>query len=478
MDIVARCNNEKMRAPRFYDVAICPFLPLWNGILEFKNDGSYIFHENNYHIFLNGFTNIIYDPNYETRILTDEKKKYYRNKAESIKRSIYPENDEYEYMMTLLSSVLVGDVQKDLFVELYGLGGDGKTTICNLIMSMLGSSDFGHEIQFLNDEGKLECICNPNGLACTMQTFAILYKAKDSHNEGGLINLPGKRFCSMQEPDVRISSNQLNCSVIKELTGGTTMTARGIYKSATTFKPNCLFVLQTNKIFGYSEDGTDAMQRRMCIVKHKAKFYTERTKERLQNLQYSHPVNPKIGEMIRSDPMLWQAFFYLLLPYTKKINKQPVSNIKMPESIVLAIEESFNDIGSINGFFNSNIRKCIHKVVSFYTLLEMIVKENDKEGQKGYLLSAVRNDIKRREASQKIFNKYTGYIYKLNKNYLKNPSNEAFGARDDITEEFLNTTGETVHSYFNQLALNNVTTMNSKIVYILDHELKTPDEND
>jgi phage/plasmid-associated DNA primase len=106
--------------------------------------------------------------------------------------------------------------------------------------------------------------------------------------------------------------SQLNCSVIKELTGGTSMTVRGIYKAATTFKPNCLCVLQTNKIFGYTEDGNDAMRRRMCIVKHKAKFYTELTKDRLKNLQYSHPSDPKIGEQIRSDQMLWQFLLRLM----------------------------------------------------------------------------------------------------------------------------------------------------------------------
>jgi hypothetical protein len=310
-----------------------------------------------------------------------------------------------------------------------------------------------------------------------MQTFAILSKAKDGHNEGGLVNLPGKRFCSMQEPDSRISDNQLNCSVIKELTGGTSMSVRAIYKAAITFKPNCLFVLQTNKIFGYTEDSNDAMRRRMCIVKHKAKFYTELTRDRLKNLKYSHPVNPEIGEAIRSEPLLWQAFFYLLLPYTQKLNSHPVSNIKMPTSITIAIEESFNDAGSINGFFNSHIKKHENKVISFLTLRDMIISENDKEGQKGYLLAAQRINNKRKESSLKIFNQFTGYIYKLNKNYLKNQNDELFGARDDITVEFLNMAGDSVRDYFNECALNNVGPINPHIVYILDHELKTPESD-
>jgi hypothetical protein len=186
----------------------------------------------------------------------------------------------------------------------------------------------------------------------------------------------------------------------------------------------------------------------------------------------NNPVNSEIGELIRSEPMLWQAFFYLLLPYTRRLDSHPVSNIKMPNSITAAIEESFNDAGSINGFFNSHIRKCENKVISFNTLRNMIILENDKEGQKGYLLNAIRSDIKKRESSLKIFNQFTGYIYKLNKNYLKNQNDETFGARDDITEEFLNMAGDKVRDYFNECALNNVGTINPHIVYIVDHELK------
>jgi hypothetical protein len=53
-------------------------------------------------------------------------------------------------------------------------------------------------------------------------------------------------------------------------------------------------------------------------------------------------------------------------------------------------------------------------------LRELIVSENDKEGQKGYLLRSVRMDTKKKEAGMKILNQFTGYIYKLNRIILIN----------------------------------------------------------
>jgi hypothetical protein len=463
--------TEKENPPQNLDAANCKYLPVRNGIIEFL-ENDYIFHEDNYRILINGFTNIIYDKDYQEKLKTEATLQYYYQKAKDIIHSIYPIEEERNYMLSLFSSVLVGDVQKDMFIELFGLGGDGKTTICNLIMSMLGSSDFGSEIQ-LNKDGKTETFINPAGLACTMQTFNILAQSRDGHNEGGTVNLPGKRFCSMQEPETR--NTKLNCSMIKELTGGTTMIARGIYKSAFAFKPNALIILQTNKIFEYSEDDTDAIRRRISVVYHHAKFYTEKTKERLEKLEYSRVADSSVSEMIRSDPLLWQATFYILLPYALKLKKKPISDISIPASIRETTEESFNDASSINGFFNSNIKKSPNKVISFLILRDMIIEENDREKSiGGTLLQGTQRGRKQKEAAAKIFNKYTGYIHKLKRSYLKNEFNEASGPLEYLTVEYFNSQEEDIRKYFGT-ALNNDTQINPKIMFILDHELKKED---
>jgi hypothetical protein len=359
-----------------------------------------------------------------------------------------------------------------MFVELFGFGGDGKTTICNLILSMLGSSDFGLEIQF-NNHGKIETFSNPCGLGCTIQTFSILNHSKEGHNEGGIINLPGKRFCTLQEPDSTKTGNKLNVSMIKEMTGGNTMVARKIYKEASSFKPNCLILLQTNSVLGYSEDDNEALRRRMCVVSHHAKFYSEKNKHRLQNLEFSKMIDPSIGEMIRNDVFLWQAAFYILLPYAVNLRKKPISGIEMPASIRDTTEDSFNDAASINGFFNTKIQRSENKVISFLVLRDMIIEENDKnKDEPGCLLKAKQRLVKKKEASMKIFNKFIGNIYKLKKDFLKNPLNEASGPADNITVEFLNSGENNVRNYFSSIALNNETNIQASITFLIDYELK------
>jgi hypothetical protein len=469
MNIASLLTNEKQIIPQKLDPATTNFLPVRNGTVEFTEHG-HVFHEDNYKIWMNGCTNIIYEKNYYELLQTDERKRFYYDKAWDIVKGIYPQQEERDYMLTLFSTVLNGLVVKDLFVELFGFGSDGKSTICNLILGMLGSNGVGEDIQMMID-GKVEQFYNPCGLGCSMQTFALLSAAKDGHNEGGIINLPGKRFCSIAEPDSRTSNGKLNCSMIKELTGGTTMYARGIYKSSQAFNPNVLMILQTNKVFEYSEDDTDAMRRRMCVVPHRAKFYSEITKERLQNLTFSKMADMKVDEMIKKDPYLWQAFFYILLPYTTKISKKTVSNIPRPPAICEATEESFNDATGINGFFRMRVEKCPNQVISFHLLVDEIIKEHNRTKEDGGLLKSKKCYTIRKEAANKIFNKYTGFIYKLKRCYLKNENSEVSGPRDDVSPESINE-AENIREFFNATALNNETNINYKIVYILDHKFK------
>jgi energy-coupling factor transporter ATP-binding protein EcfA2 len=471
-NFACKLPTERQCQPDKVDVSNTKYLPVRDGIIEFNHE-SYRFRKDNYDILIPGCSNIMYDPNYFESLKRSAFLQSYRQKALHIVTTIYPEESEREYMLTLYSSILNGEISKDMFIELYGSGGDGKSTICNLIMGMLGSNDTGTNIELRHEDGTKESMHNPCGLATNMTSQTILCSVTNTHNEGGLINLPGKRFCSVAEPNKEISKGKLNCSIIKELTGGTTMQARGIYKASISFNPNALMVLQTNTTLGYSEDDTDAMRRRMAVIPHRGKFYNSITEERLKNVKYSCSADPTLVDMVKSDPYLWQAFFFILLPYALKINKS-VSNIKMPEFFKEATEQSFNDASNINGFFNNCIEKRFNKVISFKELIDKIIDEHKATKDEGGLLSGTINRCLRKEATLKIFNKFTGYIYKLRTNKIQLPGSEELV---EVSADLLNGLENDIHDYFNISALNNETNLNVSMVYIVDHILKDKNNN-
>jgi hypothetical protein len=376
--------------PVFIDNTQASFFPCHNGILDFKSDGTVEFVTNNRHRYTNGFTNIVYQQCY------DYDNKFYKA-IQKMWVQTFPVEDEREYIQKMVSSCLIGHGQKDQFVVLYGTGGDGKTTFCNAVQSMLGMSSCISETSYVDDDNRTHYFKNPRGLAASMKTETILITKTGGHDDGGKIELQGARFCTIQEPDQGISGGKLNCSTIKELYSGAPISARKIYQSSQTFTPNALIILQTNSIPSYSED-TDAVRRRISLVPMHSKFTTNINKDDLSKLKYSYTADPVFAAGIVSDPRYWSALFMSLLPHCREIIRRkhiPISNIERPRSVSDFTDKSFTTASGLMGHLNQcmlrrdgyciNLRDLINRIIDVDRNERLLAKGSG--GTKAFLAS-------------------------------------------------------------------------------------------
>lgn len=489
-NIISAIALERNDPPQQLDVLTSMFFPCRNGLLEFFDDGRILFHDENYSRFMNAYTNVIWDPNYETNRVIDPKKKEAWEAINTMFEQIYPEESEKEYVMKLMSSTLHG-CQKDQFVILYGTGGDGKTTISNALQAMLGNEGISNHIQ-LEENGHIVEIENPGGLATTMKTETILASAgmKTSHDAGGKVELNGKRYCTVQEPDQTLCQGKINCATIKEILSGTAISAREIYKKAEQFVPNVLLTMQTNVLLSYTED-TDAVRRRISVITHRSKFATEINKDRLHNLKYTFEAKPILSHNLSQNPLYWQAMFYALLPYAQEILREknvPISNIPRPRAVLKTTKQSFIQSNGLIGWLNKNVVSAPGHVINFADLTKNVIDadNNARMRREEPIIENAKTGQKKQIVYQQIFNAYTGSVYMLkddffitttdrwgNKKYFEKEINIECG--DEYTDD------EIRDKYFNEYAISNLNASrfgDKNDVWLLGYTLINKDDDD
>jgi hypothetical protein len=338
-------------------------------------------------------------------------------------------------------------------------------------MAMLGSPSIGSKAQ-MQINGKQQILLNTNGLASTMQASAILMVKQSGHDEGGLINIYDKTFCTIQEPDVRISGGKLNCARMKEITSGGSINARNIYSKAVTFVPNCVYMLQTNSILEYSED-SDAVRRRVCIIPHLTKFHTEINRHRLMNLKHNKPANPMINDMITNNPLFWQATFFYIKPYLIDLlrSRKPISNVRIPFAIQECTNDSFNMASGLIGYINNIIKPQLGKVINLSNLVERVLTENKHNADGVPILTKQHRNSQVKEIIDAIQVKYQGCLYRILKQYCFDIPNNP---HSKISELDINSAPEidAWKQYFEQTATTNVTSANMNSVFIVGHMIR------
>lgn len=144
---------------------------------------------------------------------------------------------------------LTGDTKEQVLFLLYGSGANGKSTLVELMRSLLG------------DYGK------------TAQADTLMQKAASgSEASPDIARLKGARLISLSEGD---RTHKLNEALVKQLTGTDTVTTRALYKEPFEFKPEFKMFLSTNhlpKVTG-SDHG---MWRRVMSVPFLATFEGDR----------------------------------------------------------------------------------------------------------------------------------------------------------------------------------------------------------
>jgi putative DNA primase/helicase len=153
--------------------------------------------------------------------------------------------DLIEYLQRFLGYCLTGQVNEQMLAVMYGEGANGKSTLLTAFMEMLGT-DYAMKA--------------PHDL--------LLSRKSDSHPTA-LADLHRKRFAACVEtPD----DAKLNEALVKELTGGDRIRARGLYQNFFEFPPTHKLVLCTN--YRPRITGTDhGMWRRVALIPFTQHFW-------------------------------------------------------------------------------------------------------------------------------------------------------------------------------------------------------------
>ena len=473
-NVLETFSQEHYDPPRELDPVSSNFLPMRNGLLEFKNDGGVEMHYDNHSRFMTTYTNIVWDDTYD----------YDCKEFKSIStmwEQIFPVKEERDYALKLYASTLVGSILKDMLVIQYGTGGDGKTISNNAMLGLLGSDGVVSHVD-LFENGKRVYVENPNGLANTMKTETILVSSKNSHDSGGIVQLKNKRFCTVQEPDPNLSGGKLNCARIKEILSGTTITAREIFQKAESFTVNALLTLQTNILLAYTED-TDAIRRRIALILYRSKFCTAISGDKFDTLEYKFKADPQLSSNLVENPMYWQALFYYLLPYAQELKKDGIkalSDIERPISIKQATNESFSQSNGLVGWLNKNITESPGNVLCVNDLTEHIIKtHNDEKARTGGILVATKTRDKVVEVYGQLMGTFMGRIYKLRDEFY---NRRKTAIREDFEIVNTNEDGELISNntligkYFNRYAVNSMEMadlISKEDLYIVGYALRT-----
>lgn len=156
---------------------------------------------------------------------------------------VVPRHEEYVQLMMGYSMTGLTELQK-LWI-LTGDGSNGKSTFLETILRIVGR-DYSQKAP---------------------QT-ALLQTANSSTANPDLVRMVGKRLILLSETSQNAHLNENN---VKQLTGGDTITARGLYADYIEFRVIGKFILATNhlpKIQGVDE----AIWRRLEVIRFDAKF--------------------------------------------------------------------------------------------------------------------------------------------------------------------------------------------------------------
>jgi hypothetical protein len=318
------------------------------------------------------------DDSEETEILKEDFCKFLE--------SIMPDNSHSILLLKILASGLDGLLYQKFFM-LNGGGGNGKGTIIDLLMLVLGEYATKPTASLLSD----------------------IQKANGASED--LYNLKGKRFLAFEECNEFINSSNL-----RRLTGGGKMTARKLFKSVEEFTLNSTICALLN---GYldidiSDNERPAFSRRLVDLFFTRNFTSNKNKIGTKEQRKGYEVlfmeeSPKYQtDEWRNQMKL--IFLDMLIgvhkEYSNKINKTGIDFSDIPEDVVRNTEKFMDD--------KNIFSKLLTKYIRPY-------KRNEDENMK---LKSVWDKIKFNEDYKKAINKSDKnkeqYSYNALRTFLKN----------------------------------------------------------
>lgn len=208
---------------------------------------------------------------------------------------IQPNSESRDYLLTFLASCLEGANADESFHIWTGRGGNGKSKINELFLNTIGQYASKLPISLLTQKRSASNAANPE-----------------------LMDTKGKRYCYLEEPG---EGELLNVGLMKELTGGDRIKARGLYRDFTEFKPQFKLSLLCNELPKVPpfDEGT---WRRLKVLEFRSRFVAN-PKEEME-----YPRDLYLSEKL----VLWkEAFMGLLIQYYQQYKSV---GLQIPENVI------------------------------------------------------------------------------------------------------------------------------------------------
>jgi len=220
-----------------------------NGVIDFKQK---IFRDGYPEDYITKTTKINYIPYDLNNSEIDEMS----NDILEFMEKLFPVPELNRYMWDHFASCLIGTNKNQTFNVYHGSGSNGKSIIADLMSETLGEYKGTVPITLVTEK---------RGLI--------------GGTSDEVLKLKGVRYAVMQEPSKGV---KLNEGIMKELTGGDPIQARGLYSESEIFEPQFNLVVCTNNLFEI-DSNDDGTWRRIRTVPFLSKFidnkehYTDNT---------------------------------------------------------------------------------------------------------------------------------------------------------------------------------------------------------
>jgi P4 family phage/plasmid primase-like protien len=257
---------------------------------------------------------------------------------------ILPYEDVREYTLRFLSSCLSGEVMEHKFYMWTGSGGNGKSLLVKLLQHTLGDYSKTMDVSYITKE-----------------------RGGSSNASPELEAIKHARFVSLSEPE---RHDSIYVGKLKQITGGDTMTSRGLFKDTYEFKPQFKMMLMCNNLPSIPNvDG--GIARRIEVVDFPSKF-TDNPRPTTNNpLQYlaDKTLNTKLKQ--------WNiVFLFKLLEYYTKFIEE---GTKAPPSVTEATQIYFIENDLIKKWIKEDLTEC-EDTKSFNTLYQTFAAWCENEG--------------------------------------------------------------------------------------------------
>lgn len=233
-------------------------------------------------------------------------------------RQVIPNEGVLDYLMKCFASFLNGKNKEEKFHIWLGVGSNGKSKFIDLFTYAFGDYCGTFNVSLLTQKR---------------------IKSGDTNSE--LVKAKGKRFMVLQEPE---GCERLNVGIMKELTGGDTVQARGLFKEPIQFKPQFKLILTCNDLPVVPANDNGTWRRvRACPF---TSVFTD-------NPNPDNPHEFKLdNELVEKLDNWKESFMSILITYYRKYL---ITGIVEPEEVIACTEKYRRENDCYSEFINSKI---------------------------------------------------------------------------------------------------------------------------